>query len=155
MIGGFQAGYNWQAGNLVYGLEADIAFASARSETDLFGGGVVIHRSSLSALGTFRGRIGFAMDRTLIYATGGAAYAWLNHELTDNGFAFTVSRSSPAWGWTAGAGIEHAFGNNWSARIEYLYAQFPGQSVTDPGTGYTFNFRDQVSVARAGINFRF
>ena len=154
IIGGFQAGYNWQAGNLVYGLETDIAFTSAKRDTDIFAG-FVFHRSSLTALGTFRGRVGVAMGPTLLYATGGAAYAWLKHEFTDNGFPFTASRSSPSWGWTAGGGIEHAFGNNWSAKIEYLYAHFPNQTVTDPTSGYTFTFRDSVSVVRTGINFRF
>lgn len=159
VIGGFQAGYNWQAGNLILGLETDINLSSAKKDTGIvFGGGLVdTQGSQLTALGTLRGRIGVAMERTLVYATGGAAHAWLKNEIVDT-FFFppNASRSSTAWGWAVGGGIEHAFGNKWSAKIEYLYARFASESVTvPPPASYVFRFADAVSVLRVGINYRF
>jgi outer membrane immunogenic protein len=150
VIGGFQAGYNWQAGNLVYGVEADIALSSAEQTTDLGGG--FFHRSSLSGLSTLRGRIGIAMSPTLLYLTGGAAFAWLKHEQVD--FSGTASRGSTAWGWTIGAGIEHAFANRWSIKAEYLYTRFNDTTGPSP-VGYVYRFNDANSVARVGINYRF
>ncbi len=163
VIGGLQVGYNWQTGSLVYGLEADIDFSSAKKSTDLLpltAPGNEFHRSSLSALGTLRGRIGVALDRTLLYATGGVAYGWLRNQFVDVFLAFPATtiatRGSSAWGWTAGGGIEHAFGNNWSVKVEYLHVRFANEADTIfPGINYLFKFKDSASIARAGINYRF
>ena len=152
VIGGVQIGYNWQAGNLVYGVEADLNLASASQSVDLFPPGGFFHNSSLSGLATLRGRIGIALSPTLLYVTGGAAYGWLKNEQV-NIFTTATDRGN-AWGWTLGAGIEHAFANRWSVKVEYLYTQFPDATVGD-GFGYVFRFKDSYQVVRGGINYRF
>ena len=154
VIGGLQIGYNWQAGNLVYGVEADIAAASASQSTDLFPPNGYFHNSSLSGLATLRGRIGIAMSPTLLYLTGGAALGWLKNEQVNPGVLNTTGRASTAWGWTIGGGIEHAFARNWSVKAEYLYTQFADATVAD-GNGYVFRFKDAYQTARLGINYRF
>ncbi len=71
---------------------------------------------------SIRGRVGYAWDRVLIYATGGVAFAELNaHLQTILGYD---SVSNTRTGWTIGGGIEYAISNNWSVRAEYRYAQF-------------------------------
>lgn len=158
VIGGLQAGHNWQAGNLVYGVEADISLSSAKERTIVAATTPpVTYGSKLTALGTLRARVGIAADRTLFFVTAGGAYGKLKNEIfdTSNFAPPTVSRESSAWGWVAGGGIEHAFANNWSARVEFLHARFGGDTVSDAGNTYTFRFKDSVSVARAGINYRF
>jgi outer membrane immunogenic protein len=156
VIGGLQAGQNWQVSNLVYGVEADISLLSAKGRTNF--PGVASHESELTALGTVRGRVGIASDRTLFFITGGGAYGRVKNEAIDPASfagATSASRDSSAWGWVAGGGIEHAFANNWSARVEFLHTRFAGDTVAVPGTAYVFRFKDSVSVARGGINYRF
>ncbi len=100
-VGGVHVGYNWQrANNVVLGLEATLS--SIDSETN----GVDVN----DYLATVRGRLGYAFDRTLVYATGGAA--WLGYDDVPVDDAF---------GWVAGAGIEHKITNRISLGLEALY----------------------------------
>src|SRR5581483_4312942 len=108
VIGGFEAGYNWQISNVVLGVEGDVSFSSLNKTitgltpalpADTFG-------TRLSTLGTVRSRLGWAFDRTLIYATGGAAFADLKDTLNDVAARFTANTGSDVTGWTAGFGIE-------------------------------------------------
>ena len=76
--------------------------------------------------GTARGRLGYASAGWLIYATGGYAYARLetNASASAGGLSASVQRDESRSGWTAGGGIEVAFAQNWSAKVEYLYMDF-------------------------------
>jgi outer membrane immunogenic protein len=163
VIGGFQAGYNWQFTSLVLGVEGDISFSSLDRTvafTAGIGGGVGdTYRSRLDTLGTLRGRIGWAFDRVLVYGTGGAAFASLKDQYTDppSVAGFTLSPSSSVTGWTAGGGIEYAFADHWTARAEYLHVGFPDRSLTIQvfGSPYGFIFKDSLDIARVGINYKF
>ena len=159
VIGGLQAGYNWQFNNLVLGIEGDVSAASLNRSTspgtigftgDSFNG-------AMSALATVRGRIGYAFDRTLIYGTGGAAFANLKDEYFSQPFPFTASASSSATGWAAGVGAEFALSGNWTAKAEYLHVGFPSRSATTVqfGNTYVFAFKDSADIGRVGINYKF
>jgi outer membrane immunogenic protein len=119
VIGGGQAGYNFQAGHWVYGLEADLG------GLDLSGKKLDItppfpnrpFSSSGGIYGDITGRPGYAFDRTLIYAKGGAAF--LNAE-----FRTLASDRETLWGWTAGAGVEYKISPDWSAKVEYQHFDF-------------------------------
>jgi len=74
-------------------------------------------------LATVRGRAGYAADRVLFYATAGGAFA--DVQTTFNG----VTTSHSQAGWTAGAGLEWAFADNWTAKIEYLYVNIGSGTV--------------------------
>jgi outer membrane immunogenic protein len=107
-----------------------------------------------------RGRIGFAADRVLFFGTGGGVFA--NMQTTANGVQTTHNQS----GWTAGLGVEVAFADNWTAKLEYLYADLGSLSVTcttgpcSP-TGMTavgpvnINASLNESLVRAGVNYKF
>ncbi|MGH6684791.1 MAG: outer membrane protein, partial [Pseudolabrys sp.] len=82
IIGGVQAGYNWQFSNIVLGVEADIDLSSA-SKSVTTRAPFDTHNMRVSALGTGRGRVGIAFDRLLPYVTGGVAWAKLKNELID------------------------------------------------------------------------
>jgi len=100
--------------------------------------------SKLDYFGTVRARLGYAFDRVLPYVTGGLA--WGNNKITANG----VSQSNTSTGWTAGAGVEYALTNNWTARAEYLYMDLGKsgfQAVGDAGL--------TASTARLGVNYKF
>ncbi len=127
--------------------------------------------------GTFRGRIGALPEPSmLIYGTGGLAvghfkmssqstsvaqqYRGIVGTTTNpvGGATTTVgtafSDSTTRWGWTLGAGVEKAFGRNWSAKIEYLYLDL-GTYTFLSGTGLDTDVKLRDHIVRAGINYRF
>jgi outer membrane immunogenic protein len=159
VIGGLQAGYNWQFNSVVVGLEGDISAAALNRTTspgaiaptaDTFNG-------NMTALGTVRGRIGWAFDRVLVYGTGGVAFANLKDQYSSPIFPFTASASSSATGWTAGGGVEYALTDHWTARAEYLHVGFQNRSATGSpfGNSYAFAFKDSLDIGRVGINYKF
>jgi outer membrane immunogenic protein len=144
---GVTAGYNWQSGQWVFGLEGDIdwsnikgSFTNAACPTGC--------ETKNTWLGTARGRIGYAFDRVLPYITGGAAFGDI--KATQAGVG---SVSDTNVGWTVGAGIEAAVAANWTAKIEYLYVDLGDVSCTTCIPTSNVDFRSHV--VRAGLNFRF
>src|SRR4051812_37562754 len=175
-------------------------------------------RRDIEWFGTVRGRLGYAWDRLLVYATGGFAYTDRDNRndcefggcfgfgtggvangaaLVNTGFYinpaalfagslvgptgggfFFEERNNNNWGWTVGGGVEYAFTNNITAKIEVLYVNFDndrrnnngfggnvvgvsntGAAVVDGqlgGLGFDNNRRrDDFAVVRAGLNFKF
>lgn len=159
--GGVQAGYNWQvAANWVVGVEGDFgALSMSRSYTSintLNGTNDTLLSAKSDWAATVRGRVGYAWDRSLLYATGGAAVVHVKDAWTDGAGAFAETDDAK-WGWTAGGGIEAALTANWSVKTEYLYIDAGKVDVADAatpgGSGATFSHR--YHVARAGLNYRF
>jgi outer membrane immunogenic protein len=159
MQGGFvggTAGYNWQAGNVVFGLEADGAWAdvsaSAAGVAVVPGIGAVPASvtSKTDAMGTVRGRIGWAVNNILLYGTGG--YAWIDNKITASLGAVSVSDSQFHSGWTVGAGVEAFFAPQWSVKSEYLYRSLGGETYFSGAvpTG-TLNFH----TVQFGVNYHF
>jgi outer membrane immunogenic protein len=74
------------------------------------------------------------------------------------GTAATASINDVRAGWTAGAGIEGAFGGGWSAKVEYLYMDLGKleQTVTVPPAALTatFNSRLTDNIVRVGLNYK-
>jgi len=155
--GGFAGGtlgYNWQQGALVFGLEADAAWAdinrSAAGVVFVPGVGFVAATATAKVQdwGTVRGRIGYAFDQVLIYGTGG--YAWADTKLSATALGVTVSESHVLNGWTAGAGVEVMFAPKWSVKAEYLYKSFTGTNFFNVPSGDL-----NVHSVQAGINYHF
>lgn len=158
-IGGAQIGYNWQFGQIVAGVEADIQYADLGHHRDFapyyFGGG----GSSGNYFGTVRGRLGYAFDRALVYLTGGLAYG-------DFGGSDFFGGSDTKAGWTLGGGFEYAFTPNWTARIEGLYVAVNrgnryGTVTGLTGGGATTTYavtsgkNNDVGIVRVGVNYKF
>ncbi|MGF9764029.1 outer membrane beta-barrel protein [Microvirga sp. 0TCS3.31] len=140
-VGGAQVGYNWQFGSFVVGAEADIQYADFGREgvfnfvdedDRLFEG--EFNRSDW--FGTVRARAGVAFGQALVYATGGFAFA------------------DDANGWTVGGGLEYAFTNNLSAKIEGLYVSLDADNDFDFDIDGFDNDVD-FGVVRAGLNYHF
>jgi outer membrane immunogenic protein len=157
LIGGIQAGYNWQFSSLVAGVEGDISFGSRNNTVDVIGlVGIDTYSTQLKWLGTLRGRVGWAFERALIYGTGGVAFANHKNELQDSIFPFSSSPSSSVTGWALGGGVEYAIANNWTVKAEYLHISFPDRTAPDSfGNGYVFRFSDKLDIGRVGINYKF
>lgn len=166
-VGGGQLGYNWQMGSFVLGIEADLgaAVASSRSGDENFTRG-----SRLSALGTLRGRVGYAFSDMLLYATGGLATARMGRHASDQGSSALWESDGWRAGWTAGAGLERKLAGNWSLKIEALYYRLNAHStnhhdpgyvdpaygtVIEPPRDYPAAFESEGVVARIGLNLNF
>jgi outer membrane immunogenic protein len=136
--GGIQAGYNWQSGPWVFGIEGDIQATGAE---DTF----APWKFSNPWFGTVRGRAGYAFNNILFYGTGGLAFGELRGE------SFFLSESHVNAGWTVGVGAEFGFAPNWSAKMEFLYVDLADSnfSITSVPNGYRFG------VVRAGVNYHF
>lgn len=151
VIGGAQIGYNWQAfgSPFVLGLEADFQGSSQKEEATIF---PVTAEAKLPWFGTVRGRVGYAFDRVMLYATGGFAYQHIEASATTG--IIGVSASDTGVGWTAGGGLEWAFWDRWSAKFEYLYLNTEGLDFA-VGPFLISTGRIENHVARAGVNYRF
>jgi outer membrane immunogenic protein len=154
MIGG-AVGYNWQIQNYVYGLEADASFASIAGSSSICGVTAHVCGTKSDALGTVRARGGYAIDNSLIYATGGLAVAQI--KAYDVGFSTTAGQSGSAvrLGWTVGAGVEQKLDAHWSVKAEYLYTSF-ARATYFTLTGFSPEKVDMsANIVRAGVNYKF
>jgi outer membrane immunogenic protein len=158
LFGGF-AGYNWQSGNIVFGVEADGSWTGLK-RTDTFansGAGPLAVTSEVEWLATVRGRLGVAFSSTMIYATGGVAFGGVNSSwATTPNRTVTTSDKGTKTGWVVGGGIEHAFARGWSVRAEVLHHDLgkDNRSIIDSGVTYNTAFRHAVTAARAGLALR-
>ncbi len=140
-VGGAQIGYNYQIGSFVVGLEGDVQFADFGRDgvfnfEDEDGEILEGEFESSDWFGTVRARAGVAFGQALIYGTGGFAFA------------------DDATGWTVGGGLEYAFTNNLSAKIEGLYVNLENDDDFDFDID-GFDGETDFGVVRAGLNFRF
>ncbi len=180
---GGQIGYNFQpvGGHYVFGVEADIQASGIKGSqqistllsaalADVYG------TSELDWFGTVRGRVGYAFNRSLIYATGGVAFGGVKDSLTVGALNATVnnpvtwSSSATETGYVVGGGIEHYILPNWSIKAEYQYIDLgsdesptvkAGATVTGPVHGQaaqgsasaTLNAEHAYETVRIGLNY--
>ena len=135
-VAGGQVGYNWQVNPwLVFGLEGQFSWSDAKGSAPC----IVLFKctTEVNSIFTFGARVGYAIDRTMIYIKGGVAWADSDYtaDLLGAGI-LTATASSTRTGAMVGAGIEHAFAPNWSAKIEYNYMDFDTDNL---GFGVNLN----------------
>lgn len=148
IFGGVQAGYNWQSGPFVLGGEADIGYGHP-SKTKAFGVNTMKIEEGVS--GTVRARAGYAVDRALVYGTGGLA--WANFDTTVNNGVVSAKSDRTRAGWVVGGGVEYALTNNISAKGEYLYEDFGNMKQTVNGVATSNKLSDHI--VRVGLNYKF
>ncbi len=165
-IGGAQAGFNWQTGMTVFGVETD--FQAANLKGTLTAPCLALCGLPLTAtysqqvpwFGTVRGRLGVASSGWLIYATAGYAYARLETDAfaAAGPASATIGLRETRSGWTAGGGIEVTLTPGWSAKLEYLYLDLGRHSTTLAFVGVPAIVDDAhltMNLVRAGVNYRF
>jgi len=162
MQGGFvggTVGYNWQNANVVFGVEADGAWADVNASVTGpilvpgFGVATATLGSKTDAMGTVRGRIGWAVNNVLLYGTGG--YAWIDNKLSASALGVTISDSKFHSGWTVGAGVEAFIAPQWTVKGEYLYRSLGSENyfgnLGTPLASGTLNFH----TVQFGVNYHF
>jgi outer membrane immunogenic protein len=171
-LAGGQVGFNYQAGAWVIGAEAQASWSNltgsaACSSTATAGGIVTILGANctgkVDALGTIAGRLGVAFDRLLLYGKAGAAWADDKYSIASTTAGLpqlNFNASETRWGWMFGPGVEYAFTDSWSAKLEYNYMDFGTRGVrfSNPTVALLFldsNVRERIHVVKAGINYRF
>lgn len=182
--GGAQAGYNYQMGNTVFGLEVDVnSFHLNRSFAyvpTLVASGFPITVAAAGStnsdwLITLRARLGYAAGNLLAYATGGAAFTNQNYSqtMTLKGTATSAvpgtfnTSVSDRIGWVLGVGAEYALPDRWSIKAEYLHLDFGTTSSTVAivgppihccgysGSTLAFSSKFTADIGRVGVNRKF
>ena len=183
VFGGVALGYNLQQSDLVYGVEADVSFLNVDDSRTAFNvPGIpapqpyrIDTAAQVDWLTTFRGRIGWAFDRSLIYVTGGLAVG--RHEFSQHisqlvlpaGFGTFDQQAAfqkTSWGWALGGGFEQALSERWSLKLQYLHVdlgshrvQSFGKCASLPGVCEVYSGSHKVDVkldtVSASINYRF
>jgi outer membrane immunogenic protein len=146
-LGGAHAGYNFQRGNLVYGLEADLEKSGQKGNgVGSLGGN---QSTDINWQGSLRGRLGLAFDRTLVYGTAGWAFGDVKVERGAYNYADVRN------GWTAGVGVEHMLTQSLSARIEYRYTDFGRADFGNTAINSTDRSNVDQHAVRAGLSLKF
>jgi len=183
-VGGVHSGFNYQVGQLILGIEADIEASNVHGSVagvTMIGAPVFPVTTSadleLNWQASVRGRLGFAIDRLLIYATGGVSFADFDANTTIAFLQPVVGPPGPDWptggavsdsvlGFTIGGGFEWASLDNWTARLEYRYTEYDGFAQTligrplvpvlVPGTPTEVTTGDiSFHTVRLGVSYKF
>jgi outer membrane immunogenic protein len=167
-LGGIQAGFNYQfARNWVAGIEGQSSWTHINGYSAFTHDGephsVTSHLNSVATLGPRLGYAGF--DRTLVYLEGGVAWADFDYDhvhehLVPVPLLHTFDGNERRTGWFIGAGVERAFWDGFSAKVEYNFIDLGSRDVTlnsvdDPGSSVIFNFAKRIHVVKVGINYHF
>ncbi|QOF72379.1 porin family protein [Aminobacter sp. SR38] len=159
-LGGVHAGYNWQSGQLVYGVELDVTGADidATVANSMIPGSNESFSTRIDWFGTARARLGYSVDRFLPFVTGGLAFGHVRSSYDDNDFSpgnHAVADDVVA-GWTIGAGAQYALSDNWSLRAEYLYVDLQdNRGSFGSGDAYRYDFDTNLHVVRLGASYGF
>lgn len=156
-LGGVQGGYNWQGygSPFVLGIETDIQASTVLGQGSDSNGAA--YKSRLQALGTVRGRAGYAMDRALVYFTGGLAYGSVDNEAVDQ--AYVNNQNSVVTGYVLGGGLEYKVKRDLSFKVEYQYVNLGKNDPSDPTTGAAYSANggtvrdDAFNTVRVGLNY--
>ncbi|MDK9697142.1 MAG: porin family protein [Siculibacillus sp.] len=152
--GGLTAGYNYQTGNFVVGLEADIGLSNMHDRVTnalLFGGSVANVKYDWFA--TVRPRVGYAIDNLLLYATGGLAVGGIDNRIAVTAPAGAMSSKTTRVGFAVGAGVEYAFTQQLSVKAEYLYTNL--ETRTHTFGPYSTRSIGVANHVRIGLNYHF
>ena len=154
---GVLAGYNYQVGNVMLGIEGDFeGWTVGKIRYTAITGDFLTAHSKWG--GSVRGRLGYAADRVLVYISGGAAFVSTQTSIPTTGIS--IGGDDTRVGWTVGAGLDYAFTNNWFTGFEYRYSQFQSKSFIYPipvlnlGTiGLKQDLSNNQIMARIGYKF--
>ncbi|AMN43657.1 outer membrane protein [Rhodoplanes sp. Z2-YC6860] len=154
---GFLAGYNYQIGQFVVGVEGDFTgWTVGTMRSTAITGDFITAQSRWG--GAIRGRLGYAADHALFYLAGGAALASTKIAATTTGYS--IGGDDTRWGWTIGGGVDYAFTDHWFTGLAYRYTQYDSKIFAYPIgfqnlgiVGFKQEMSDQRVTVRIGYKF--
>ena len=174
VVGGGQIGCNYQfAPNWVIGIEGDGEAANIKGDvtdsvsftnplTNLPETVTGAAHAQTDWIASVTGRLGWTWERVMLYAKGGGAWAGDKYSADLPAFNEHIETSVSRPGWTVGGGLEWAFWDNWSAKVEYDYYDFSTRNLSLPGTIAGIpevvpgvNIKETIQTVKFGINYRF
>jgi len=158
VVGGGLVGYNYQINQFVLGVEGDLTGSSNQGRFSTNALGLNASQNSQYGFGAgVRGRLGFAMDRTLFYATGGWAYENIDQTYNNPNINNYLQQkiSTERSGYTIGGGVEYAFAPNWSARLEYRWTDYGKYVSSYDGGLLSIQQHPTDNAIIAAINYHF
>lgn len=145
-LAGVLVGAQWQWDSMVVGVEGDWGWGIGETAQNL----IDETDFTIDSVATLRARLGYAMDDTMIYVTGGVALA----DATFDAYEIPAKDDATHWGWTIGGGMEHAFNDAFTGRIEYLYASFEEETY-DLDVGEVEMEIEDMHIIRAALAYKF
>lgn len=159
VVGGAIAGVNWQTGSFVYGLEGEAGYLGAKDDFWEPDGEDYFATTKYGFYGALAGRLGYAVDRTLLTARAGLIVAQIDYGYGDvdgdhaDEYSSVYGNKARA-GLLVGAALEHAFTGDWVGRLDYSYANF-GKHSQDDLSGDTYRISDDLHMIRVGLTKKF
>lgn len=165
---GGQVGADYQFNRIVVGVAGDAGWSNARGgrgcSTNI-GGNFYNCQTNIDDLYMATGRIGYAMERSLFYVKGGAAFADTSEKQQNNFnnqaliLPFTFPNSSVrtfSTGWTVGGGFEYVITKNWSAKAEYMHFELDRKAYAFTPANIAFTQAQHTGdLVKVGVNYRF
>ena len=147
-------GANLQMGHWVIGVEADWDWSGIIGSSSCVPGAAPVAATctgKINWIATTRGRLGYTIDRVLLYITGGAAFDLLNVDVPTVG-----SNSFSRHGWVAGGGLEFIVMGPWTAKLEYLHLDLGGFTCNCAAAGFpAVPFKESTTdLVRIGVNYK-
>ena len=154
VLGGGHAGFNYQFGSYVLGIEGDI---EALNSDGRFRHALGIGEVKRDWQASVRGRLGFAMDRFMIYATGGATFTEFDQQLFDPASGARDSAQTSRSGWSVGGGLSFALTDHLIAGVEYRYTDFGRFNRLARGAflGVTTDQDSTLHSVRTSLSYKF
>jgi outer membrane immunogenic protein len=160
VFGGGQLGYNFQRGNVVFGIEADFGDMdlSAKASNSKIVNTIPFETTTSGGFyGDVTGRLGYSFGSALLYAKGGFAFLEGDAKVHTVNPAFFIPETSASafTGWTVGGGLEYALTPAWSVKAEYLHFDFGNErSATTINTECcSYDHHLTVDTVKAGVNY--
>jgi outer membrane immunogenic protein len=155
-FGGGEVGYNWQSGNLVFGIEADGAGGNINgNDNNIANPPAAVDANKLKWVASLRARGGITVDRLMLFFDGGWATGDITHTNTNPGVGvdtFTVHRN----GLAAGGGLAYAITDNLIGKVEYRYYDLGTYNHPAPTNGVApYNVSNTYSTVLLGLDYKF
>jgi outer membrane immunogenic protein len=156
---GATGGYNFMFGDFFVGPEVDIAWTDLKADSGpAYGTSYYRFKPKWDWFGTVRARAGVAVDRAIIYATGGVAFVNADHKYCYwadcDPSSYNGHHSGTDTGLALGVGTEVMVTQNLSFKFDYLYITVPTEHEHRDG-GDPIIFDSYASIGRIGLNWHF
>lgn len=149
-FGGAHAGYNFQFGQVVAGLEADIDLS--RSEGGFNPDPAIRLSTEMKHVGSLRARLGVTTGNFLVYGTGGFGWGSVTARAVDLTTGESISETHRLRGYVVGGGVEMQLSSSLLGRVEVLHYGL-GRKLNETG-GISTDFDVDQTVIRAGLSLK-